>query len=406
MERKVREMVLIAMSWCILGIGYGQAKLCGIDFLLESQLNPHKDFYSFFETLEKNIDAEPGSGFKNSNRRRLVIPLVFHIVKHERDRFISDEQIWDQIERLNSDFAAKQLDLTAIPPTFRPHIGTASISFCLASKTLDGKKWNPIIRKTTSVDFIGLKEDLYKESTGGSDSWGSDYYLNVWIADTGPNVAGFGTFPGLVEDYRQGIVIHPDVFGTSSHSRYNLGRVLTHETGHYLGLLHPWGHANNGCLFDDQVDDTPWQSMPYFGCPASPQYSCGSEDMFMTFMDYVDDGCMHFFTKGQIIRMEATLSNLRPLLGESTAFCSTCPEDKPIVQKLYPNPGEGRVSIVFNSSDFSPYFGVVNVYSTDGMLLQSGSRLLFNGMVVDIEGYKPGVYFIGMQNNYLKYVKM
>jgi hypothetical protein len=309
------------------------------------------------------------------------------------------------MELLNADFSSKLLNLNSIPYEFRHLIGSASFTFCLASITVNGKKWNPIIRKTTSVDMIGLTEDLYLESTGGSTSWGSDNYINIWIADTGPHVLGFGTLPGLVEEYKQGVVINPDVFGANNHSRYNMGRVLTHEIGHYLGLLHLWGHGSS-CEYDDQVEDTPRQSMPYFGCPVFPQHSCGSEDMFMNFMDYTDDGCMHFFTKGQMERMVATLSHLRPLLGHNGEYCSMCEREKPEADKLYPNPGKGVMHVSFNPVDFSPYFGAVAVYDQSGKLIESARRLLFSGMEVDLSHLNPGVYFIQINSKTLRYVKV
>ena len=37
--------------------------------------------------------------------------------------------------------------------------------------------------------------------------------------------------------------------------------------------------------------------------------------MFMNFMDYVDDEAMIMFTKGQVVRMHATLNGPRSQLG-------------------------------------------------------------------------------------------
>ncbi len=82
------------------------------------------------------------------------------------------------------------------------------------------------------------------------------------------------------------------------------GRTATHEIGHWLGLYHIFG-ADGNCEEGDGIDDTPPQFSQYQGKPIHPQSSCGSNDMFMNFMDYVDDDAMHMFTKGQRDKMRS-----------------------------------------------------------------------------------------------------
>lgn len=68
------------------------------------------------------------------------------------------------------------------------------------------------------------------------------------------------------------------------------------------------GCIGTGCTGMDGVDDTPNQAGPNYGCPEFPHVSCNSgpdRDMFMNFMDLVDDRCMVMFTKGQSIRVNA-----------------------------------------------------------------------------------------------------
>lgn len=102
-----------------------------------------------------------------------------------------------------------------------------------------------------------------------------------------------------------------------------MGRTATHEVGHYLGLLHLWGKNASGCG-DDLVEDTPQQGTPHYECPDYPQLSCFTSNMFMNFMDYVNDPCMYFFSKGQGERMRATVSTFRPgLLSGGLTACDT-----------------------------------------------------------------------------------
>jgi hypothetical protein len=83
-----------------------------------------------------------------------------------------------------------------------------------------------------------------------------------------------------------------------------MGRVVTHEVGHWLNCYHIWGDENE-CSGTDQVADTPNQSWSSEGCPTFPQCSCnncddnGPGNMFMNYMDYTDGSCMNLFTKGQ-----------------------------------------------------------------------------------------------------------
>jgi chitodextrinase len=77
------------------------------------------------------------------------------------------------------------------------------------------------------------------------------------------------------------------------------------------------------------VSDTPLAGAPNYGCPSYPTKSCNSNggftsDMFMNYMDYVDDACMFMFTAGQKARMDAVLDpgGARSELGTTTGGCS------------------------------------------------------------------------------------
>jgi hypothetical protein len=87
-------------------------------------------------------------------------------------------------------------------------------------------------------------------------------------------------------------------------------------------LFHIWGDQT-GCTGSDQVDDTPTQSDANYNRPAFPHFSCKGQphgDMFMNYMDYVDDAAMFMFTKGQVLRIEATLNGPRSTIVASPAL--------------------------------------------------------------------------------------
>jgi hypothetical protein len=163
----------------------------------------------------------------------------------------------------------------------------------------------------------GLSEENSAKfkSLGGADAWPSDEYLNIWVCTLGEGLLGYAQFPGGAPE-TDGVVILNAAFGTKGIARapFNLGRTATHEIGHWLNLRHIWGDTDD-CNGTDSVDDTPTQQHPNRDKPVFPKLSCNNGpngDMFMNFMDYVDDAAMFMFTKGQVVRMHSALQTARP----------------------------------------------------------------------------------------------
>jgi hypothetical protein len=118
------------------------------------------------------------------------------------------------------------------------------------------------------------------------------------------------------------VVLH-SAFGNTGTAAapFDKGRTTTHEVGHWLNLRHIWGDDGNGCLGSDFVDDTPNQAGPNYGSPTFPNVSCDNGpdgDMFMNYMDYVDDAAMMMFSAGQVARIQATLDGPRSTIGAET----------------------------------------------------------------------------------------
>jgi hypothetical protein len=114
------------------------------------------------------------------------------------------------------------------------------------------------------------------------------------------------------------VVILNAAFGTTgiATAPFNMGRTATHEVGHWLNLHHIWGDTED-CTGTDFVADTPNAQHPNFGKPVFPHVSCNNGpngDMFMNYMDYVDDDSMVMFTAAQVVRMQATLEGPRAQL--------------------------------------------------------------------------------------------
>jgi hypothetical protein len=90
---------------------------------------------------------------------------------------------------------------------------------------------------------------------------------------------------------------------------YNRGDTVIHETGHWLGLLHPFeGECSEP---NDYVADTPEEGTYTTGCPEGKDTCKDADptvpaelDPIHNFMDYSYDSCMNHFTPGQVVRMK------------------------------------------------------------------------------------------------------
>lgn len=241
----------------------------------------------------------------------IIIPVVFHILTQGGVENISKEQVLDALRILNEDFSNRNPDTLDIPMPFQNVRGNPKIEFRLA-------RIDPQGNCTDGIDRIYTP---YTYGTGGTGNiyefqklfdWDHKRYYNIFVVNwlDAPNnfmLSGGAHIPSLtsivtVPEYR-------DVFGICYHNLSEY-RTITHEMGHFTGLLHPWGEGDigNNCTDDDQISDTPIQSGPNYYCPSFPEISCENEangDMFNNFMDYTE--CTNMFTEGQVNHMRSVL---------------------------------------------------------------------------------------------------
>lgn len=252
----------------------------------------------------------------------IQIPVVVHVIYYNDETNITTEKIESQIQVLNEDFRKLNADYTKTPDEFLPLVADVGIEFELASIDPEGNDTDGITRTfSDTVDgLLGIGENdtpiedrvLFFTEHGGRDAWPADRYLNIWVVEMNYSHSEEPIYlPGYASpigsDPRvDGVVIEPRVFGLhepllTQHAR---GRTATHEIGHWLNLIHIYAGPTN-CETSDEVDDTPTALTSYYGFPEYPKSSCGSTDMTMNFMDYVDDRAMYMFTNGQRERMRA-----------------------------------------------------------------------------------------------------
>ncbi len=371
-----------------------QQRICGNEIFWQTKVSKEKTKFTD-DLLRMYL-----SNHEKGSRSLVTIPVVVHVLWFDSSEDISDASINEQIAILNQAFSMSNHDITNVPEEFKSVIGSTKIRFCLASMTPENEPTNGIIRKLTIIPEIGLSDILFDSNAGGSDAWDSDKYLNIWIANTGKIISGFGTYPNQTPPEKTGVVIHPKYFGKNNHPKFGLGRTLVHEVGHYLGLNHLWGDDSD-CVTDDGVEDTPLQLKSYRGCPNYPQAGCSPSEMFMNYMDYVDDGCMYFFTKGQSDRMFAAVNLFRSGLLNSNIQCiKNTPEFEKI--HIYPNPSNGSYIVESNIAIIEEIVIINQLGQTiNPQIIRENENLTFN-----ISNYPDGMYIVKIGNISFKIVKL
>jgi PKD repeat protein len=304
------------------------------------------------ETLSKVKDGTIEKGVV------YTIPVVFHIVHDGGIENISDEQIHDAMDILNTDYRKLNNDANFVVSDFLSIASDSEIEFSLATKSPDGTCFNGITRTRSSMTFDGSQGSAQVDAiVNGNDVYRGDWpgymYLNVYVlADVG-DAAGYTYRPSgnFGATMNAGIFIKNDYVGSFGTANVTKSRALTHEVGHWLGLPHTWGSDNNpgvssSCTQDDGVEDTPL-TIGVTSCsrssntcndltPSSNVNSSWNYDVVDNVENYMDYSyCSKMFTQGQSDLMRAYLnsnisgrnnlwrsSNLAATgVGESVSLC-------------------------------------------------------------------------------------
>lgn len=263
---------------------------------------------------ETEVMIRKGATARTKDGAPITIPVVVHVVYSTASENISDSQINSQIDVLNRDYNAANTDKGNTPACWLGLVASIGVHFALANRDPNGVPAPGIVRRQTATTSFGTNDDVKFTARGGSDAWPTDKYLNIWVCNLSGGLLGYAQFPGGPVD-TDGVVILNTAFGTSGTATtpFNLGRTTTHEVGHWLNLNHIWGDTSD-CSGTDHVADTPDAQLPNYNKPSFPHVSCNNGpngDMFMNYMDYVDDDTMVMFTPGQAARMLATLKGPR-----------------------------------------------------------------------------------------------
>lgn len=399
--------VFIVSSWLL--ISFAPVRLiaqerCMTSHYRQNQFHRNPGYLDREQEINRKINQliiEKGPS-RSEIRSQVIIPVVIHIVWADSSENLSDQVIKSQIDALNADFRLQNLDRNNLPASFDLIPADCGIEFCLAHIAPDSTSTTGITRTKTTSSCIGMdmaedgRMSIHHTDLGGKDAWNPEEYLNIWVGSMcGP--LGRSSYPAQSGEPEDGVVIDPACFGTLGKSPpWNLGRTTTHEIGHYLNLQHIWGESTTMCE-DDEVEDTPLQRSFYLGCPNHPQLSCGSEDLFMNYMNYTDDACMMHFTEGQKQRMRMTLFNFRNGLLNHSKCNDYIPVDSVVgtpslTFSIFPNPSEGYFTLA--ATNPATELVRIDVFSSAGRLLHSENRYLYEKRPIDGSNWPTGFYVI------------
>ncbi len=270
-----------------------------------------------------------------------IIPVVFHVLHNYGSENISKAQILDAMRILNEDYNKLNADTVNIIPEFQGIAANIHIQFRLAQIDPNGNCTDGIVRTVTS--------DTYNANDNTkllSPSWNRTKYLNIWTANNlESGAAGYSYYPSSVSGAwgvpYDGVISLASYVGSIGTGNYTTARTLTHEVGHFLNLMHPWGSTNNPGVTcgDDGVSDTPITKGHTSCVLTSAVCTSGVIENVQNYMDY--SYCDRMFTEGQKTRMRAALNSSisgRNNLWTASNLLATGTNDAYIAQVCTPVP--------------------------------------------------------------------
>jgi hypothetical protein len=237
------------------------------------------------------------------------INVIFHVIEDslqesETSRYATDDNIAFQMDVLNKHFSQTPFRFSRIKTT-----------------RMVNDDWVYGDLYYTNGEFTFLSNTITASlREGGPD------IANIFIVDGGQNgcVANFASLPYMQDIFPVGTYTKADsIFLCAvSLARRDIEApyeesTLTHETGHWLGLLHTF--TGNSCLqsnLNDLVSDTPQQAGPTglgcYECCTNKLDTCPKlpgRDPVKNYMDYTP--CSSEFTPGQVQRMYDEFNEFR-----------------------------------------------------------------------------------------------
>ncbi|MCF8427505.1 MAG: T9SS type A sorting domain-containing protein [Bacteroidia bacterium] len=318
----MKKLVIVALVCLQSFYGISQnTNPCSTDQQLEESLKQDPEL-----KLEQDKATLIGAATPDLRKKGTVryIPVVFHVIHKYGFENITQGQLNDALRVMNEDF--RKLAGTNGGSSTDPLATDMEYEFRLAQFDANGQLTNGVNR------IYNLGTDDASDAQKSLSVWNSKKYFNIWVVNTiknntgqtGSIVLGYAQFPFQINSQgsTDGVMARADQMGAiDAADGSQAGRTLTHESGHWVGLYHPFqggcvgGSASNCTTQGDQVCDTPPVSTATTGCPSS-RNSCTNDvpnlpDLIKNYMDYADGTCMNMYTPGQKSRADQMMAAYR-----------------------------------------------------------------------------------------------
>jgi hypothetical protein len=276
----------------------------------------------------------PDPVYAPADVRELVVAV--HVIHRANgEGYIPPSKVEEQVRLTNEHFRAW--------PGGSGALGTDTrIQFRLASIDPNGAA-------TSGVTYT-VHDGWYLDQPGywSALAWDPTRYVNVYVNTAGP--FGLGYVPSTPQQGGSAyvgtpgdrVVIDWTALGENAPCGWPFdgGKALTHELGHYLGLLDNYG---NGCdssnchASGDLICDTfPSTVVVYGGC--TPSTSCGAPSSVDNYMGAGAHTCQARFTEEQARRMRCTLDFWRPTIWSTVdvgvSYCPAQPNSTGVGARL------------------------------------------------------------------------
>ena len=455
---------------------------CGMQQMHEAMIANNPAYAAKLAEQKASLQAAAESYLQsrlNASEERTTsvsaVPVIFHIIV-DSAQFNGlggttgiIRRCDSQIAVLNHDFNKQNADSTAIPAGWKSLFGNTGISFGLARKDPSGN-CSPgyEIKIITATGFSNINSAFPEAKAAGTGlaAWDVSKYYNVWCINfTGSASSLLGiTVPkstvtaGWASASQEGVCILYKTLGSTGPTGsasgtgtwlppYNLGRTLTHETGHFFEIWHTWGDDNGQCPTwsstatvattglsasvgdngitcssgvgqDDGISDTPPESDAVYGNPSytiaggTTNDCCqmhGATDTqpigiaCLSYMDYTDDNAMHLFTPMQAAAMASGVvvssgenysltQNPTLLIPCTTTGVAPSPTELNSSLSIYPTPSNGEINISLNSaSETLNSITVFNLVGHQVMTINGQNKDYYS---IDLSPMTKGIYFV------------
>ena len=311
---------------------------CGVNHALDYRLQNEPGYKTEFDALQKKLSKKKGKSSLNRSAINGIyyIPVVFHIISNTgtlaSDLYVqfygsnnNFNRIQDQLDRMNNEFVNSNIQFCLAqkaPPSYYGVPGVAGswqqITVGNNTYTSTGVTFTPSTTLNTFQPTDGFQVDQMETALPFNQA-GENKYLDIYVVDDVRNInyspvqgeASFGIgFP--FDD----IAVKMSTVGDDPNSiNYVLapgtdeGKVVVHEVGHWLSLLHTFEDdascTNMSTDNGDYITDTPPQegNLDYYmtnypglvsGCNASSlAMDCNNTNplYFNNHMEYAEDAC-------------------------------------------------------------------------------------------------------------------